>query len=144
MFEVLEGLGKGDCYCYVLPIKVAGEEKIVFHVLVGNEVAGNSVGQIELVVASSSADVGAAAVDEHLAESPGEALVAGVAVEADAVADRAALEHDGNRRHHGGDEVIVREAWEGLDGRRRGLRRRCGPPGVEAGGGGTVVLRPSS
>ena len=114
--------------------------------------AGNSVGKIELFVATA-----VAAVSEHLAESPGEALVADVALEVDTVADRAALQHDGDRRHHGGDEVIIRQPWKGLDGSRRRRRRRrrrqrrqrrCGggQPGVEAGGGGAVVVerRPSS
>lgn len=77
----------------------------------------NGIGQVEAATvgvaaaAPASCLVGGAdvvvRVDEHAAERGGEAAVAGVLAEVDAVADGAAVQDDGDRRHHARGHVVA-------------------------------------
>lgn len=77
-------------------MEVAGEEEITLHILISNQMAGNGVGEAEVGIRRHPGI--AVNVYEHLTQSPGEALVTGMLVEVDALADGPAVEHNGHRR----------------------------------------------
>lgn len=89
---------------YVLPIEVAGKEKIIFHVFIGNEVTGNSIRKIEIIFRSVSIFV---PVHKHLTQSLGQTLVAGMLMKTDALADWTTLKHHCHWRDNFWYRIVV-------------------------------------
>lgn len=85
-------------------MEVAGEEEITLHILISNQMAGNGVGEAEVGIRRHPSI--AVDVYEHLTQSPGEAMVTGMLVEVDALADGPAVEHNGHRRDYGRHRLI--------------------------------------
>lgn len=100
-------LAVGGLIIYSPPLEITGEEEVVLHVLVRDDVARDGIGEVEVVVVLAALVAIVVGVDEHAAERAGKAAVPGVAVEVDAVADAAPVQDHGDRRDDARGHVVV-------------------------------------
>lgn len=91
---------------YILPIKVSNEKKIVFHIFIRNEVTGNSIRKIKILLRKII--VPPFSLHKHLPESLSKAMVACMVMETDALTYGTAFKHHRHWWHDSGNKIIIK------------------------------------